>query len=189
LNVNAINIKIIKFCVQGKLNIVTLGLVGYCTVIASLVAVFFLAPMMQFGGGPFGMGAPPEIPDDVLDDLNAEIQALESVITFKATFPNFREIVKESYGVEYIIQARNANTGNVLSLMINYHPMGPPGSTDKFQNNSHMECIPGEGIMGPDQMMMMQNMFRGGEDLFIHETIKNTDCLSDDWEPVLVTQK
>ena len=38
--------------------------------------------------------------------------------------------------------------------------------------------------------MMMNQMFRmSGEDLFIHETIKTTDCLDDDWEPVLVVEK
>ncbi len=173
---------------QGKLNIVTLGLVGYCTVIASLVALFVLAPMMQFGGGPFGMGSPPTIPDDVFEDLKSEIYELESVSTFKQTFPDFREKLQQSYGVEYSIQARNANTGNVLSLMINYHPMGPPGTTDKFQSNEHIECIPGQGIVGTEQMMM-QNMFRVGSngDLFIHETIKSTDCLNDDWKPVVIT--
>ena len=175
---------------QGKLNIITLGLVGYCTIIASLVAVFFLAPMMQFGGGPFGMGAPPDIPDDVFEDLKSEIYELESVTTFKATYPDYREKLEQTYGVEYSIQARNANTGNVLSLNINYHPMGPPGSSDKFQSNERMQCIPGEGIMGPESMMIQQ-MFRGGAggDLFIHETIKSTNCLDDDWQPVMVTEK
>jgi len=33
--------------------------------------------MMQFGGGPFGMGAPPTIPDDVFEDLKSEIYELE----------------------------------------------------------------------------------------------------------------
>lgn len=174
---------------QGKLNLVTLGLVGYCTVIASLVLVFFLAPMMQFGGGPFGMGHPPDIPDDVLQDLKDEIYALESVTTFKDTFPNYRETLKEDYGVEYIVQARNENTGNILTLNVNYHPIGPPGSTDKFQSRSHLQCIPGEGIMGTDNQMM--HMMRGmqGEDLFIHETIKTSDCLDDNWTPVLITEK
>lgn len=174
----------------NKLNIVTLSLVVFCTIVAALVAVFFLTPMMQFGGGPFSMGAPPTIPDDVFEDLKTEIYALESVTTFKSTFPDFREKLEQSYGVEYSIAARNANTGNVFSLNVNYHPMGPPGSTDKFQSNERLNCIPGEGIMGPESMMM-QNMFRGGpgEDLFIHETIKNTNCLNDDWEPVMVTEK
>lgn len=174
----------------NKINLVVLGLVVFCTVIASLVLIFFLTPMMQFGGGPFGMGAPPDIPDDVLKELESEISALESVITFKETFPNYRETLKETYGIEYIIQARNENTGNILSLNVNYHPMGPPGSTDKFQSNSHLQCIPGEGIIGPESMMM-QNMFRGmgGEDLFIHETIKTTNCLSDDWQPVVISEK
>jgi len=47
--------------------------------------------MMQFGGGPFGMGAPPTTPDDVFEDLKSEIYELESVSTFKQTFPDFRE--------------------------------------------------------------------------------------------------
>jgi len=174
----------------NKLSIVNLSLVVFCTIIASLVAIFFLTPMMSFGGGPFGMGGPPDIPDDVFEDLKTEIYELESVVTFKETFPDYREKLQQTYGVEYSIAARNANTGNVFSLNVNYHPMGPPGSTDKFQSNEHLECIPGEGIMGPEAMMM-QNMFRGGPggDLFIHETIKNTDCLNDDWEPVMVTEK
>lgn len=173
----------------NKMGIVNLGLVVFCTIIASLVAVFFLTPMMQFGGGPFGMGGPPDIPDNVLEDLKTEIYALESVVTFKEIFPNYRETIKETYGIEYIVQARNEKTGNILSLNVNYNPMGPPGSTDKFRSNSHLQCIPGEGIMGPENMMM-NNMFRGmNEDLFIHETIKNTNCLNDDWEPVLVTEK
>ena len=173
----------------NKINLVVLGLVIFCTIIASLVLVFFLTPMMTFGGGPFGMGGPPNIPDDVAQDLEDEIYALESVTTFKETFPNYRETIKETYGIEYIIQARNENTGNILSLNVNYHPMGPPGSTDKFQKNEHMICIPGEGIVGPESMMMNQ-MFRGmGEDLFIHETIKTTNCLNDDWQPVVVTEK
>ena len=174
----------------NKINLVVLALVVFCTIIASLVLVFFLTPMMQFGGGPFGMGGPPTIPDDVLDDLKTEIYELESVVTFKDTFPSYRETIKERYGIEYIIQARNENTGNILSLNVNYNPMGPPGSTDKFDSRSHMQCIPGDGIVGPENMMMNQ-MFRGmnGEDLFIHETIKTTNCLDDDWEPVLVTEK
>ncbi len=174
----------------NKINLVVLGLVIFCTIIASLVLVFFLAPMMQFGGGPFGMGMPPDIPDNVSQEIKDEIYALESVTTFKDTFPDYRETIEESHGIEYILQARNANTGNILSLNINYYPMGPPGTTDKFDSRSNLQCIPGEGIMGPESMMM-QNMFRGnnGEDLFIHETIKNTDCLNDDWEPVMVSEK
>ena len=42
----------------NKINLIILGLVVFCTIIASLVLVFFLAPMMMYGGGPFGMGAP-----------------------------------------------------------------------------------------------------------------------------------
>ena len=174
----------------NKINLVVLALVVFCTIIASLVLVFFLTPMMQFGGGPFGMGGPPDIPDNVTQDLEDKIYALESVTTFKDTFPDYRETLKETYGVEYLIQARNENTGNVFSLQVNYHPMGPPGSTDKFQKNEHINCFPGEGIMGSENVMMNQMMFgMNGEDLFIHETIKNTNCLDDDWEPVLVTEK
>ncbi len=173
----------------NKLILVMLGLVVFCSVVASLVVVFFLAPVVIYGGGPFGMGEPPDIPDDVLQDLKDEIYALESVTTFKEAYPSYREHFEEHYGVEYVIQARNSNTGNILSLMINYYPLGPPGSTDEFQSNSHLECIPGEGILGPESMMM-QNMFRGGgEDLFIHETISTTNCLDDDWEPVMVTDR
>ena len=76
--------------IYNKIGLVTLGLVVFCTIIAALVAVFFLSPMMQFGGWPIGMAAPPEIPDDVLKELESEISALESVITFKETFPNYR---------------------------------------------------------------------------------------------------
>lgn len=174
----------------NKINLVVLGLVVFCTFIASLVLVFFLAPMMQFGGGPFGMGSPPDIPDNVFQDIKNEIYALESVTTFKETFPDYRENLEQNYGIEYVVQARNENTGNTLSLMINYNPMGPPGTSDKFQSNSRMVCIPGEGIIGPESMMM-QNMFRGmgSEDLFIHETIKTTNCLSDDWQPVMIYEK
>ena len=173
----------------NKLNLVILGLVVFCTIIASLVLVFFLAPMMMYGGGPFGMGVPPEIPDDVLQDLKDEIRAMESVAVFKETFPNYRENLEESHGVEYVIQARNENTGNLLSLNIHYYPIGPPGSTDKFQSNSNLACIPGAGILGPESMMMNQMFRMSSEDLFIHETIKTTDCLDDDWEPVLVVEK
>ena len=174
---------------QGKLSILTLGLGGYCTIIASLVLVFFLTPMMQFGGGPFGMGQPPNIPDDILEELKAEIYESESVITFKDTFPDYREDIKEEYGVQYTIQSRNDNTSNILSLNINYHPMGPPGSTEKFQSRSNLQCIPGEGVIGSGDMM--NQMFRGmnDDDLFIHETIKNSNCLDDDWEPVMVIDK
>ncbi|MCE2507216.1 MAG: hypothetical protein J4F36_12280 [Nitrosopumilaceae archaeon] len=166
----------------NKTQIAILVLASYCTVIASLVTIFFLAPMMQFGGGPFGMGAPPNIPDDVLNELKSEIEQRESVITFKDTFPDYRENFKESYGLEYHIQARNQNTGNVLALFINYHPMGPPGTTDKFQDNENLECIPGKGIVGSQDMMSHMMRF-GGADLFIHEQIKTTDCLDDDWQP------
>jgi len=173
---------------QGKLNIVTLGLVGYCTIIASLVLVFFLSPMMQFGGGPFGMGGPPTIPDDVSEDITAEIYELESVITFKDTFPDFRETIKEQHGIEYTIQSRNEVTGNILSLNVKYYPMGPPGSTDKFNSRSDLQCIPGEGIIGTENNMMIMHR-SGGEDLFIHETIKSSTCLEDDWLPVVVLEK
>ena len=173
----------------NKINLVVLALVVFCTIIAILVLVFFLTPMMQFGGGPFGMGGPPTIPDDVLQNLEDEIYALESVTTFKETFPNYRESFKQTYGVEYLIQARNENTGNVFSLNVNYNPMGPPGSTDKFMKNKHLNCFPGEGVVGPESMMMNQMFGMNGEDLFIHETIKNTDCLNDDWQPVMVTEK
>ncbi len=66
---------------------------------------------------------------------------------------------------------------------------GPPGTADKFQSNEHLECIPSQGIMDTGQMMM-HNIFRGGGngDLFLHETIKSTDCLNDDWEPVVVKE-
>ena len=105
--------------VYNKIGLVVLCLVVFCSIIASLVLVFFLAPMMQFGGGPFGMGIPPTIPDDVAEELKKEIFALESVVTFKEVFSDYRETIKEEYGVQYIIQARNENTGNILSLNIN----------------------------------------------------------------------
>ncbi len=173
----------------NKINLVVLVLVIFCTIVASLVVVFFLAPMMTFGGGPFGMGAPPNIPEDVIQDLTDEIYAMESVTTFKETFPGFRETINEGYGIDYILQARNPNTGNVLSLNINYHPMGPPGSSDKFQSNQHLQCIPGEGIFGSENHMMNMMRGMGGEDLFVHETIKSTNCLDDDWKPVMVTDE
>ena len=171
--------------VYNKLGLVQLGLVIFCTIIAALVAVFFLGPMMQFGGGPFGMGAPPTIPDDVLKDLEEEILEKESVITFKEIYPNYRESFKESYGLEYSIQARNSNTGNVLSLHINYHPMGPPGSSDKFDSRENLQCIPGENMYISDRMHQM--MYMGEADLFIHESIKGTNCLEDDWEAQMLT--
>lgn len=172
--------------VYNKIGLVQLGLVVFCTIIAVLVAVFFLTPMMQYGGGPFGMGAPPDMPDDVIDDLKKEIQARESVTTFKEVYPKFREDYKEGYGLEYSIQARNANTGNVLALHINYHPMGPPGSSDKFDSRENLQCIPGENIFVTDRMQQM--MWRGNDaDLFIHETLKETTCLDDDWEAKMMT--
>ena len=171
--------------VYNKLGLVQLGLVIFCTIIASLVAVFFLTPMMQFGGGPFGMGGPPDVPDDVIEDLKKEIAARESVITFKETFPEYRESFKEEYGISYSIQARNSITGNVLALHVNYHPMGPPGSTDKFIDNEDLQCNPGENIFVTERMQQM--MWRGQADLFVHETIKSTSCLDDDWEAKMIT--
>ncbi len=162
-----------------------IGLVVFCTIIAALVAMFFLTPMMQFGGGPFGMGAPPNIPDDVIADLKEEISAKESVITFKETFPDYRENYKESYGLEYSIQARNSNTGNVLALHVNYHPMGPPGTSDKFDSRENFQCIPGENMYVNERMFPMMHM--GEADLFIHESIKSTNCLEDDWEAQMLT--
>ncbi len=171
--------------IYNKLGLVQLGLVIFCTIIAILVAVFFLSPMMQFGGGPFGMGAPPTIPDDVTKDLREEILDRESVITFKETYPDYRENFKESYGLEYSIQARNSNTGNVLGLHVNYYPMGPPGSTDKFDSRENLQCIPGENVYVSERMMPM--MFMGEADLFIHESIKSTNCLDDDWEAQMIS--
>lgn len=173
----------------NKLNIINFGFVIFCSIVAILVVIFFLAPMMQFGGGPFGMGVPPNIPDNVLEDLKTEIYALESVTTFKETFPEYRETLKEDYGVRYILQARNNVTGNVFALEVGYHPMGPPGSTDKFQKNEHLNCFPGEGIFGGGEMGFNPMMFRGGEDLFVHETIKSTNCLDNDWLPVMISDK
>jgi len=170
--------------IYNKLSLLQLGFVIFCTIIAALVAVFFLTPMMQFGGGPFGMGAPPDIPDDVLSDLKEEILAAESVIVFKETFPDYRDNFEENYGVEYSIQARNANTGNVLALYVHYYPMGPPGSTDKFDGNENLECIPGENMYIAENMYPM--MWGGSADLFIHESIKDTNCLEDDWETQMV---
>ena len=60
----------------NKINLVVLGLVIFCTIIASLVLVFFLTPMMTFGGGPFGMGGPPDIPDDIAQDLEVDVNVL-----------------------------------------------------------------------------------------------------------------
>lgn len=171
--------------IYNKLGLFTLGLVIFCTIIAALVAVFFLSPMMQFGGGPFGMGAPPTIPDDVTEDLREEILERESVITFKETYPDYRENFKESYGLEYSIQARNSNTGNVLALHVNYHPMGPPGSSDKFDSRENLQCIPGENMYVSERMHPM--MYMGNADLFIHESIKSTNCLDDDWEAQMVS--
>jgi len=169
----------------NKIGLLQLGLVVFCTIVALLVAVFFLTPMMQFGGGPFGMGAPPDIPDDVVADIKKEILEKESVIAFKETFPEYRENFEVNYGMEYSLQARNSNTGNVLSLSIHYYPMGPPGSTDKFDGNENMQCIPGENMYMTERMMPM--MFGGSEDLFVHETIKSTNCLDDDWETQILT--
>jgi len=53
----------------NKINLVVLVLVAFCTVIASLVLIFFLAPMMSYGGGPFGYGGPPDIPDNVTQSV------------------------------------------------------------------------------------------------------------------------
>jgi len=168
--------------IYNKIGLIQLCLVVFCTIIAILVLVFFLSPMMQFGGGPFGMGSPPVIPDDVLDDLKKEISERESVVTFKDTFPEYRENFEESYGLEYSLQARNSETGNVLALHVNYHPMGPPGSTDKFDSRENLQCIPGENMYVTERMMPFMHMGMGGGDLFIHETIKTTNCLDDDWE-------
>lgn len=170
----------------NKIGLIQLGLVVFCTIVAVLVTVFFLSPMMQFGGGPFGMGAPPTIPDNILADIKKEILEKESVIAFKETFPDYREDFGESYGLEYSIQSRNSNTGNVFALYINYHPMGPPGSTDKFDSNEHLQCIPGENMYISERMMPMM-MFGGSPDLFIHESIKSTNCLDDDWEAQMLT--
>lgn len=172
--------------VYNKLSLLQLGLVIFCTIVAVLVMVFFLTPMMQFGGGPFGMGSPPNIPDDVAKDLEEEILKKESVITFKETFPEYREEFKERYGVEYSIQSRNPNTGNVLALNINYHPMGPPGSTEKFDSREDLQCIPGENMYMSERMFPMMHR-GGGAGLFIHESIKTTNCLDDDWEAQMLT--
>jgi len=174
--------------IYNKLSLIQFSLVIFCTVVAVLVVVFFLSPMMQFGGGPFGMGSPPTIPDNVLADLKDEVLKKESVTTFKAAYPDFREDFKESYGLEYSVQARNAETGNVLSLQIHYYPMGPPGSTDKFDSNENLQCIPGENMYLSERMMPMMH-FGGGADLFIHESIKNTNCLDDDWEVQMVIEE
>ena len=40
----------------NKLILVMLGLVVFCSVVASLVVVFFLAPVVIYGGGPFFFG-------------------------------------------------------------------------------------------------------------------------------------
>jgi len=170
----------------NKISLAQLGLVVFCTIIAALVLMFFLIPMMQFGGGPFGMGAPPTIPDDVFEEIREEILTKESVKTFKETFPDFREDIKQRYGVEYQLQARNPNTGNVLSLDIGYHPMGPPGSTDQFDSRENLRCIPSKNlVMNQEGFFHMMHGNDGG--LFIHESIKSTNCLDDDWKADMLT--
>lgn len=169
----------------NRLNLIQLGLVAFCTIVASLVLVYFLAPIIMFGGGPFGMGVPPTVPDHVYADIEKEIMERESVLAFKETHPDHRERIEQDYGVEYTIQARNQNTGNVLALHVSYYPIGPPGSTDKFQDDERLQCIPGEGIVGPEMMMGPRGL---DSELFLDERIRETDCLDDDWKPVVISR-
>lgn len=168
----------------NKINLAVLGLVIFCTIV-SLMVVLFVVPAMSFDDGLIRIDTEPYIHEDVIEDLTDKIYAMESVTTFKETFPDFRETVNEIHGIEYVLQARNPNTGNVLSLDISYYPTGSPGSSDKLRASERLSCIPGEEVFGPEEYVItLMNI--GGDDLFLHERIKSTDCLDDDWKPVMV---
>lgn len=143
---------------------------------------------MTFDNSPFRINTEPDISEEIIQALTNEIYAMESVTTFKETYPDFREPINELHGIDYVLQARNSNTGNVLSLDIGYHPTGPPESSENFGITEYLLCMPGEEVFGPDEYTTTL-MSIGGDDLFLHERITSTDCLDDDWKPVMVTDE
>ena len=67
-----------------------------------------------------------------------------------------------------------------------YYLQGPPVSTDNFNERENIQCIPGENMYVGEGV---RSMYMGGgtTDLFIHESIKSTNCLDDDWDAKMLT--
>ena len=125
---------------------------------------------------------------------------MESVITFKETFPDFREISHGfDYEFEYILQSRNMNTGNILSLLIFYDYYDFNMNPDFFNVNVNLVCIlkVDHGYEEMDfwdmsypettvrEIIVMKITDPYTYNLFVHEEIKTTDCLDDDVRTII----
>ena len=116
-----------------------------------------------------------ELSEQKLAEIEDEIAQLDSVMAFKEAYPDHRENVENAHQVSYLVQSRNENTGNILSLNVVYSDR----SRGEYEVTESLVCIPPEtpAVKGPDFSRMIFNE----PDLFIVESIQNASCLDDDY--------
>lgn len=140
------------------------------------VLVFAVSMMLMSGGGPFGSNV--EIKPDSAEEkeIISQLEQLNSIKTFKEINPKFREKFFNNGGhqLQYYIQARNDNTGNVYSLNIQYQTYNK-----QFFESTSCQLID----TGINNSRIDDPFRRHGEnrDLFLDSTIIDSNCLDDDF--------
>ena len=141
------------------------------------VLIFALSMMLMSGSGPFGpiQEIKPDSPEE--KEILSELKQLSSVVTFKEVYPEFREKFENNGGhrLQYYIQSRNDDTGNVYSLNVQYqnhdkqfHELTTCQLIDTGVNNNRIQDNPLRWHMEH-------------RDLFLDSTIRDSNCLDDDF--------
>ena len=101
---------------------------------------------------------------------------LSSVHAFKETYPDYREEYENrGHEIQYHIQARNNNTGNVYSLQAEYHA---------YHNDMIVEftnCRLVDAGMNDNNVPDTFYHDFDAKNLFLDSTIRDSNCLDDDY--------
>lgn len=150
------------------------------TCIIMLVPFVFilLGPVMEYG---LFNSYNDKLTEKEINKIHQAILGLDSVKAFKEAYPSFRESTHSDRGVEYTVQSRNANTGNVLSLYVTYDAWN---DREYLQFDEHLECIL------PDTLLAEYlDVFRWDDkpnNLYMVESMVGSTCLDDDYKPKIV---
>ena len=138
--------------------------------------IFAVGMMLMSGAGPFGPNQ--EIKQDSPEETEilSQLKQLNSVKTFKEIYPTFREefVNDNGHQLQYYIQARNNDTGNVYSLYIQYQTYN-----QQFYESTSCQLID----TGINNNRIEDPYRRHGDqkDLFLDSTIRDSNCLDDDF--------
>lgn len=164
------------------------GLTLAFVIVILIIASTFLIPFIMYGPFSSMIGNDPRLSPEETKPFYDEIKQKSSVKTFKEKFTDYKESENNSHNLTYTLQSRNHDTGNILSLDIYLNFRGMPGADTPYEISEHLTCIPGQGILGPE------NKMRGfppweNNDLFLDQSIKDSTCLDDDYKPIVISSE